>query len=434
MQQQKISTGYRPRIHQQWIHQRLKRFNVICAHRRFGKTFFTINEIVDRGLRNIRKMPRYYYVAPTYGAAKRIAWDTLKEATKNFPGVTTNESELRVDIPRGDDSLRIQLLGAENPGNLKGIYADGVIFDEFAETDPTVWTEVFRPALSDRLGWAIFIGTPKGANHFHELYRMARKDMSGEWFAALFDAEDTKIIPEKELESAKHFMGQEMYEQEYRCSFTAALVGAYYKHEMQKMRNDGRITKVPHDNHTTVITGWDLGMDDSTAIWFMQQTGRELHAIDYMEVTGRGLPWIVAELQKKPYNYARHFLPHDAAARELGTGVTRVETLHKLGLKNTEVVKRQKVEDGIHAVRGILDRVWMDQDACGFGIEALKSYERVFDSKEGVYSLKPRHNWASHGADAMRTFAVGFRGDTKNPDGIDFPTKSESEYDVLGWR
>lgn len=427
-----IDTGYYPRPHQAWLHKHLKRFNVVIAHRRMGKTYFTLNEIIDQALRCVRKNPRYYYVAPTYGSAKKICWDNIKQFTKEFPGVTTNESELRVDIPRGDDSIRIQLLGAENPGNLKGIYADGVIFDEFAETDPTVWTEVFRPALSDRLGWAIFIGTPKGSNHLHELYRMARQDTSGEWFAALFSADDTKVIPQKELDSARHFMGADMYEQEYNCSFTAALVGAYYKHEMTAMMQQKRITKVPHDTHAQVITGWDLGMDDSTAIWFIQQTGRELHAIDYLEVTGRGLPWIVAELQKKPYNYSRHFLPHDAAARELGTGVTRIETMHSLGLKNIEVVKRQKVEDGIHAVRGVLDKLWMDQDACGFGIEALKSYERVFDSKEGVYSLKPKHNWASHGSDAMRTFAVGFRGDAKEA-GLDLPTKSESEYDVLNW-
>ena len=433
MADQQISTGYVPRPHQSWIHRNLKRFNVLPCHRRFGKTYLAVNEIVDRGLRCTRKNPRYYYVAPTYSSAKRIAWEYVKDATRVFPGVTTNESELRVDIPRGDDYIRIQLLGAENPGNLKGVYADGVIFDEYAETDPVVWKEVFRPALSDRLGWAIFIFTPKGANHAHELYRMARQDTSGEWFAALFKASDTKVIPQKELDAARHFMGEDMYQQEYEVDFTAALVGAYYKHEMGMMLKDKRITKVPHDTHCPVMTGWDLGIDDSTAIWFIQQTGRELHAIDYLEVTGRGLPWIVAKIQEKKYNYSRHFLPHDAAARELGTGKTRIETLGALGLKGLEVVKRQKVEDGIHATRGVLDRLWMDQDECGFGIEALKSYERVFDSKEGVYSLKPKHNWASHGADAMRTFALGFRGDSKEV-GVDLQTTSESDYDILGWR
>lgn len=407
---------------------------MLPCHRRFGKTFLAINEIIDRGLTQIRKNPRYYYVAPTYGAAKRIAWDYLKEATKMFPGVTTNESELRVDIPRGADNLRIQLLGAENPGNLKGIYADGVVFDEFAETDPKVWTEVFRPALSDRLGWAIFIFTPKGSNHAYELYRMARKDDSGEWFVAMFKASETGVIPAKELEAARKFMSEEMYQQEYECDFTAALVGAYYKHEMQAMQKGNRLIRVPHDKHLSVMTGWDLGMDDSTAIWFMQAVGAEVRAIDYLEVTGKGLDYIAKELKAKGYNYSRHFFPHDMAVRELGTGVSREKTFRDFGFTGIEIVKRHAPEDGIHAVRGLLSRMWIDTYHCGYGVEALKSYEREFDEKNGVFKLKPKHNWASHGCDAMRTFAMGFRGDKGNGSSLDFERTCDSDYDVMGWR
>lgn len=430
----RISTGYNPRPHQAWIHQRLKRFNVLPCHRRFGKTFLAINEIIDRGLTQVRKNPRYYYVAPTYGAAKRIAWDYLKDATRMFPGVATNESELRVDIPRGSDTLRIQLLGAENPGNLKGVYADGVVFDEFAETDPRVWTEVFRPALSDRLGWAIFIFTPKGSNHAYELYRMARQDKSGEWFVALFKASETGVIPKGELEAARKFMSDEMYQQEYECDFTAALVGAYYKAEMMKMQRENRLIRVPYDKHAPVMTGWDLGMDDSTAIWFIQKVGQELHAIDYLEVSGKGLADVVKILKEKEYDYGVHYFPHDLAARELGTGVSREETIRKLGLKQIEIVKRHNPEDGIHAVRGLLGKMWVDAYNCGYGVEALKSYEREYDDKNGVFKLKPKHNWASHGADAMRTFAMGFGGgDRGSGSSLDFPTASESEYDVMGY-
>jgi hypothetical protein len=392
----------------------------------------TINEILDRAFRNTRKNPQYAYIGPTYGSVKRIAWDYLKEAVKEIPNVTINEAELRVDIKRGEDRIRIMLLGSENPDSLRGLYLDGAVLDEYSEQSPEIWTAVIRPALSDRMGWAIFIFTPKGANHAHELYRMARRDESGEWFVALFRASDTKIIPQKELESAKSFMSEEMYAQEFECDFTAALVGAYYKHEMGAMQKSGRICKVPFDTQAQVYTGWDLGIDDSTAIWFMQLVGQEVHAIDYMEVTGKGLPFIVGEVLKKPYSYAAHFLPHDAGARELGTGKTRQEILAKLGLKNVQVVSRQKVEDGIEAVRGLLARMWMDQDACGYGIETLKSYERVFDSKEGVFKLKPRHNWASHGADAMRTFAMGFRGDDRDKLSS-LEDRAESQYDIFGW-
>lgn len=430
---ERISTGYVPRVHQDWLHKNMKRFNVISAHRRFGKTVMCVNELVDRGLRCPRKNPQLAYVGPTYGSVKRVAWEFLKDAVRAIPGTTINESELRVDIPRGQDRVRIMLLGGENPDSLRGLYLDGVVLDEFSEQNPEIWTAVVRPALSDRNGFAVFIFTPKGNNYAYELYRYARRDESGEWFAALFKASETKIIPQKELDAARAAMGPEMYEQEYESSFTAALVGAYYKEEMQVMQDQKRMTRVPYDKHVPVFTGWDLGMDDSSAIWFMQNVGQEIHAVDYLECVGKGLPWIVKQLLEKPYIYGGHFLPHDAAARELGTGKTRVETLHTLGLKNVEVVKRQKVEDGIHAVRGLLPRMWIDQEKCGYGIECLKSYEREFDAKEGVFKLKPKHNWASHGADAIRTYAMGVRGGTKEYNSVDFPTHAEGDYDVLGW-
>jgi hypothetical protein len=310
---------------------------------------------------------------------------------------------------------------------------DYAVMDEWSEQSPELWTAVIRPALSDRLGGALFIFTPKGAGHSAELYRSARRDESGEWFAALFKASDTNIIPYSELMAAKSAMSPEMYAQEFECDFSAALTGAYYKEEMSFLQNNGRITKVPYDPHTNVFTGWDLGVDDSTAIWFLQRVGAEIHIVDYLEVTSKGLEWIVRELQKKPYIYGTHFLPHDAAARELGTGKTRVETLGRMGLKNVQVVKRLKVEDGINAVRGLLPKVWIDEGNCGYGIETLKSYERVFDAKNGVYSLKPKHNWASHGADALRTIAVGFRGESADTDSESFPDKAVGDYDIMGW-
>lgn len=429
-----VTTGYKPRAHQEYIHQRLRRFNVLVCHRRFGKTVLSINEILDRGFRCPRKNPQYAYIAPTYGAAKRIAWEYLKEAVRNIPGVSINESDLRVDIPCQQGRIRIMLLGAENPGNLRGIYLDGVVLDEFAECDARIWSEVVRPALSDRLGWAIFVFTPKGANHAHELYMNARRDESGDWFVALFKASETGVVPKKELESARSFMSQEEYEQEYECSFSAALVGAYYKNEMALAHKEDRITKVPYDPNAPVMTAWDLGIDDSTAIWFIQEVGRELHAVDYFEVSGKGLSYIIRDVVlKKKYVYSRHFLPHDANARELGTGTTRVETMRKLGLNGIEVVRRQSIEDGIHAARLLFPKLWIDREKCGWGVECLKSYERVFDHKNMVYKARPKHNWASHGADAFRTFAVGFRGEAHTGNSKHFEIESDSDYDILGW-
>lgn len=408
-----VTTGYSPRPHQQYVHKNRKRFNVICCHRRFGKTHLSINELIHCGLTNNRKNPQYAYIAPTYGQAKRVAWDILKDYLKNIPNVEFNESELRADIkrPASRDRVRIMLLGAENPGALRGLYLDGVVLDEYAEMNPEVWGMVIRPALSDREGWAIFIGTPKGQNHFYETYLLAEGKQ--DWFRAIFKASETQIIPKAELEAAEAIMSEEEYEQEYECSFQAALVGAYYGKILAKLESKGRITKVPFDSALPVITAWDLGVDDSTSIWFIQMYRTEVRIIDYMEGSGEGLEYYVKELQQKDYIYSAHFFPHDIAVRDLITGKTRLEIVRALGLKNIKVAAKLLVADGIQAVRNLLDRCWFDKDKSNQGrigdqrgLESLRNYQKKWDSKNKTFLNSPLHNWASHGADAFRTLAV----------------------------
>lgn len=435
-----VTLNYKPRPYQEFLHARSRRFNVFVCHRRFGKTVFSVNEALDRAMRCQRRNPQIAYMAPTFGAAKRIAWEYVKDAVRHLPGIKIHEGELKVTIPRVEhgDEIRFYLLGAENPGALRGIYLDGIIIDEYSEIDPVVWKQVVRPALSDREGWAIFIFTPKGSNHAHELFmhacRLMRADDS-EWYAVLFKASETKIIPEKELRAAREIMSPEEYEQEYECSFTAALTGAYYKREMAMAHEQGRICRVPYDPYTPVITAWDLGLDDSTAIWFLQEKPFRINAIDYFECNGKGFDFIVNQvLNQKGYGYGRHILPHDVAQREISTGKTRLSILtDKLKLKNVTVAPRLKREDGIQAVRTILPRTWFESELCGYGIEALKSYERVFDSKENVFKTVPKHNWASHGADAMRTFATGYRLEDERSDHRDLERSAESDYDVMGF-
>lgn len=357
------------------------------------------------------KNPQYAYVAPTYGQAKRIAWDLLKEYVREIPGVEINESELRIDIlrPHSKDKIRIVLLGAENPGSVRGMYLDGVIFDEYAEMNPEIWTQVVRPALADRKGWAIFIGTPKGQNHFYEIYKTAQEASSGEWFSALYRASETGIIPMSELEASRQIMADNEYEQEFECSFSAALVGAYYGKEMEKAEKDGRVSSVPYDPALPVFTFWDLGIDDTTAIWFGQVLrGREIRWIDYLEESGQGLDYYARELRAKGYIYEEHVLPHDGAARELGTGKSRQETLQSL-MKGSRVrvIPRSEVADGINAARLMIAKSWFDAERCKKGIEALKNYERVWDAKNKIFQQRPKHNWASHGSDSFRTAAMG---------------------------
>ena len=429
----RISTGYAPRPLQRIIHQNMKRFNVLVLHRRFGKTVLSINETIDRALRCPLKSPQYAYVAPTYGQAKRIAWEYLKEYTKDIPGSKPNEAELRVDIPRPHmkDKIRFMLLGSENPDTLRGIYLDGVVLDEFAVCDPTIWGQVVRPALADREGWAIFLGTPKGQNHFFELYNKARKNP--DWYVCTYRASETKVLSTYELRAAKDEMSEEEYLQEFECSFTAANTGAYYQKQMLIAEAEKRVTSVPYDSSCFVDTYWDLGIGDTTAIWFLQVVGHEYHLIDYLEMSGKGLDYFVSEINKKPYTYREHTLPHDARARELGTGKSREETLRTLGMTRLYILPRWQVADGINAVRTILSKCWWDKDKCERGLLALHAYERKWDAKNQIFQEKPKHNWASNGADAFRYLAMGVRPESQRVQSEVLREYRDSyqEYDVF---
>lgn len=433
-----ISTGYTPRKHQALIHRHLKRFNVLVMHRRFGKTILAINEIVDQGLRNALRAPQYAYIAPTYSQAKKIAWEALKEYTKMLPGVEYHETELRCTLHRAQqgDKITIYLLGSENPDNLRGMYLDGVVLDETADIHPELWTKVLRPALSDRTGWSMFVGTPKGQNWFYDLYQYAKQGAEGtppkDWYYAIFKASETGVIPLAELEAARAIMSPEEYEQEYECSFASALVGAYYGREMEKAEEAKRITSVPYDPALPVTTAWDLGMDDATVIWLVQVYGKEVRLIGYIEESGAGLDFYVKKLKDLGYMYDEHLLPHDVAVRELGTGKSRLESLKSLGLRNVTVVPKLSIEDGINAARMLLARCWFDAVGCIRGINALKNYQRKWDSRNKVFQQRPLHDWSSHGADGFRTLAVGLNENKPSEEQKrSLPRASQSDYSVV---
>ena len=431
--QEVIDLGYTPRPIQGLLHNSMKRFNVLVCHRRFGKTVFSIMEMVDQSFRCEKKNPQYAYVAPSYGQAKRVAWEYLKDFTKHIPGAKPNEADLRIDIPRPDrgDKIRYMLLGAENPDSLAGIYLDGVILDEYSLMNPIVWSTLIRPALSDRKGWAIFIGTPRGQNHFFDIYNTAIENQaSGRWYHALYKASQTGILDDEELAAAKAEMSDDEYEQEFECSFTAALQGAYYSKYMLELEEKNQITNVPYDPAVPVSTYWDLGISDTTAVWFVQEVGREVHIIDHVENAGVGLEWYVKKIKAKDYIYDEHWIPHDGAARELGTGVTRQETLRNLGL-STRIVPRQSIADGIHAVRLLLPKCWFDQVKCLRGITAMKNYQRKWDAKNKMFLDKPLHDWTSNSADAFRMLALVFQPGRMTRS-KDLPRTSTGDYYALG--
>lgn len=398
---QRISTGYSARKQFVPFHTRKQRWAALVAHRRAGKTVACINDLIDAALRSTKPEPRFAYIAPYFTQAKDVAWTYLKRYTAKIPGVETNESELRVDLP---NKARIRLYGAENYDRLRGIYLDGVILDEPADMDPRAWSEVIRPALSDRNGWAAFIGTPKGRNDFWRIYDEATRDET--WFSTMLKASQTGLLPDSELTDARKSMTEDQYEQEYECSFQAALLGAYFGKEINTAEVEGRVGNVNHEPKVKVHTSWDLGVDDSTAIWFCQQVGSELRLIDYYESSGEGIGHYAAILKSKPYEYGEHLLPHDAAVREFSTGTSRMETFASFGITGT-IVPAQSIEDGINAARMIIPRCWFDAEKCKRGLEALRSYQREFDEKLKAFKSRPRHDWASHGADAFKTLATG---------------------------
>jgi phage terminase large subunit len=339
---EELVSPYVPRAIFKAFHRRRQRWAIAVAHRRAGKTVACINDLVMSALACRRPNPRFAYVAPYLNQAKDIAWTYLKDFTRFLPGCLVRETELSVELPGG---ARIRLYGADNPDRLRGIYLDGVVLDEFGDMDPGLWTRVLRPMLSDeRRGWATFIGTPKGKNHFHRLW--AQSETDDDWYRLELKASRTGLLDAKELAAARRDMSDDDHAQEYECSFEAAVRGAYYAKPLIALEqaDPPQVTSVPHDPRLPVHTAWDLGVADSTVIWFFQVNGRETRVIDVLKGEGVGLEWYANALKARPESHGRaadawvwggHYLPHDAEVRELGTGKTRVEVLAGYGIAAT---------------------------------------------------------------------------------------------------
>ena len=468
----RIPTGYRPRPLQKLLHSQVRRFNVLVCHRRFGKTFFAVpGEMIDRALRNQLHNPQYAYIAPTYRQAKKVAWQYLVDYTRNIPGVQANKSELTVYIPRpghldpvagepDPDEIKIMLLGSDDPDDIRGIYLDGAVIDEYAKCDPLLWGQIVRAALADRKGWAIFIGTPKGQNHFFRRYNKAKaaqqyaedyirkyspalqlvkmkeletrygitektvridlneilKKMNSEelteynewrkylssrsWFTAMYKASETGIIDQEEMDDMIEDMSEEEVEQELECSFTAAIIGSYYGHLVNNANKEGRVKDLPYDPRYPVDTFWDIGIGDKTAIWFRQKVNRSWHYIDYLEDHGKGLPFYVKKLRERPYTYGKHVWPHDGSKKEWSTGIGLRETARTHNLR-VEIQTKHSIQDKIEASRNRIQISYFDKVKCEKGLDCLYNFQKEFDSKRMIFKETPLHDWSSDGADAF---------------------------------
>jgi len=396
-----IDLGYKPRLPQKEIHKAVRenRFVVVVAHRRMGKTVSAIVQLIHSALQNKDKNPRYAYIAPTYSQAKRVAWDYLVEYTRSLGG-TANIAELRVDFM----GRRISLYGSENSDSLRGQYFHGAVLDEVGDQDPKIWNLILRPALADKKGYCLFIGTPKGNNHFREFKERAM--VTEGWKFLEFRASDTNILDPQELASAKNEMGEDKYKQEFECSFDAPVEGAYYGSLLHEADNENRVTKIPKDELAKIVCSWDLGVSDSTCIWVAQIVGKEIQLIDCTENHGVGLDYYVSWLRDNGYDKGQQILPHDVRVREMTTGRSRLEVLMEAGLDVT-VAPSLSIADGIQAVRRMLPRCWFDMERTKNGLVALRNYRREFNEKQNVFYDKPVHDWSSHFADSFRYMAIG---------------------------
>lgn len=396
-----IEIPYKPREQQLAIHDLMdeKRFGVVVAHRRMGKTVSAINHIIKDAILNQKEAPRYAYIAPTYGQAKRVAWDYLVKYAEPLGG-SSNISELRVDFW----GRRIQLYGSDNPEALRGQYFDGVILDEIGDQNPKIWTDIVRPALADRKGWCLFIGTPKGHNHFKELRDRAEKEDG--WGLLEFKASETGVVDDTELKAARNEMGEDKYRQEFECSFDAAVEGSYYGQILNELEDKKHMQEIPREELSRTFTAWDLGMGDSTSIWVAQLVGSEVRLLDYYENHGVGLDHYVKWIRDNDYIKAEHILPHDVRVRELGSGKSRLEMLEEAGLE-IKIAPRMGLDDGIQAVRRLLPRCWFNVPKVQTGLNCLRNYRRDYDEKRKIFYERPLHDWSSHGSDSFRYLALG---------------------------
>ena len=397
-----IQFDYVPRKEFVGFHERAQRWTCMVFHRRAGKTVATINDVVAKAVYTQKKNAKYAYIAPFYRQAKEVAWLYLKEATKDV-AVKVRESELSVEIFNGS---KISLYGADNPDALRGIYLDGVVLDEYGDCRPSLWAEVVLPTLADRKGWAIFIGTPKGKNHFYDIWRQATIEDPQRWYSSMGRADETGIIDEEELEQMRAQMSDDQYAQEFLCSFDAAVKGTYYAHILEEIEQRGQVNElVTWDPEYKVNVAADLGFRDDTTFWYWQWTDKGLNIIDYDAYNGKHVDFYVGLLNDKPYEYDTVWLPHDAKAKTLATKRSTVEQFQDAEFP-VKVAPKLGVQHGIDAGRMVLKVANFSQELCSEGLEGLRAYRRKYDEVKKIFQEKPEHTWASHPADAWRLLSL----------------------------
>lgn len=392
----------------------------ICVwHRRAGKDLTFLNFMIKR---MFERVGQYYYYFPTMAQGRKILWDGINKDGFKFMDYfprelidKKNDQEMKIKLINGSiftiiGTDRLEVVGP-NPV--------GCVFSEYSLQNPSGW-DYIRPILAQNEGWAVFNFTPRGRNDAYRLY--INNKHNAKWFVELLTVNDTNAVSLDAIEDERRSgMSDDMIEQEFYCSFSLGAEGSYYAKLISKVRDEGRICNVPYDEAVAIHTFWDIGVSDSTAIWFVQFVGQEIHILDYYENHGYGLKHYFDVINDRRinghYTYGRHFGPHDIEARHFETGLSTIETARRMSL-NFEVVPVERIMAGIEQVRGLLSRCWFDEERCErkkyhqhSGIECLENYRRQLHDKEKVYSDNPLHDWSSHAADAFRYMAMTYRNE-----------------------
>lgn len=424
--------GWKPRDYQRPLWNYLERGGkraIEIAHRRWGKD----DLILHRTAIAMHERPAsYWHCLPEFAQARRALWTAVNPHTgrrridEAFPHelrASTNEQEMFIRFKSGSTW---QLVGSDRYNSLVGAGVAGVTFSEFALANPSAWGYI-RPMIEENDGWATFITTPRGRNHAKALYDMAKADMAagGRWFAEISPISATGALTEEQAkESLAEYIalygediGRAQFEQEYDCSFNAAILGAFYAREMMAVRNEGRIDPdIEAIPGVPVHRSWDIGVRDDTSIWWFQVVGAQLFILDCYSASGVGVDHYASVIEERRNEHGwvdgNDYVPHDARVKEWGTGRTRVEVMQDLGLK-PEVVPMASKLDGINAVRRTLPLCIFHQRCEDEGIAALETYRREWDDDKKAYKQNEVHDWSSHLSDSFRYLAMSWRKEWK---------------------
>jgi phage terminase large subunit len=411
-----IPYKFTPRTYQTEIFRAMDsgfRRGICILHRRAGKDKTMFNLMVKKA---VERVGVYYYFFPEYAQGRRVIWDGIDGSGFKFldhipePLVQSkNGTNMKLELTNGSV---IQIMGTDKFDKVRGSNPVGCVFSEYAFQNPKAWN-IIRPILRENGGWALFNSSTNGKNHFYEMYQMAMKNPN--WFVMNYNVEQTfdengnrYITDEMVQEERDSGMSEEMIQQEFYNSWTANTEGFYYLSLLEDLETNKQITTVRHDPTVPVETWWDIGVHDSTTIWFTQIVNKSLHIIDYYSSNNKGLDHYAKVLQSKKYIYRSHNFPHDMINMEFGTGRTRYEVAEEL-FKGTrlDLIRKLPVQEGINAARMILPNCYFDKEKCLEGLDGLKNYQKEWDDKNQVFRNTPLHNWASHPADAFRYLAIG---------------------------